>query len=91
MSAIHIIRVLSILGLLAGVSCASTEKCLTDVHSKIGLESYSANKIWVPEHFVYERGRYRFFKGYYRLISRKAHWKRSMRGYVSIDDYPAAR
>ena|SRR5688572_9648896 len=43
----------------------------------------SYGRIWVPEYFNYENGKYQFVKGYYRkVISRRSYYKRSLRGYA---------
>jgi hypothetical protein len=49
-------------------------------------------KIYVPEYYVYRRGKYQFVDGHYRWVFfRKPYLKRTTRGYTTKTEHASAR
>jgi hypothetical protein len=83
------LMVLTSIGLLSG--CSGVENFFqSKPHRKTTVRTPAAGWVWVPEYYVYD-GRYRFVRGYYRKVSRKAYRKRSLRGYGSGSEFAGAR
>jgi hypothetical protein len=71
--------------LLVCMSCKSSETCLGPKTKEIGkIEPKGKPKRhYVPEYYVYRRGKYEFVEGHYGLILfPKSYHKRSLRGYT---------
>jgi hypothetical protein len=88
----HILQGLIALGICLLSGCSGTENSFQPkAHRKTVVRTPAAGWVWVPEYYIYD-GRYRFVSGHYRkLLSRKAYWKRSLRGYGSREEYTGAR
>jgi hypothetical protein len=73
--------------------CKSHEKCAPSADNQsVTSKSPMIKKVYVPEYYRYHNGRYSFVKGHYRLVlSPKAEYKRSLRGYTSHPDYTSIR
>lgn len=80
-------------GLLSMSGCSTSENFSFHPHGKnIVKSSPSASYVWDPEYYVYKNGKYKFVPGNYRpVLSRKNHFKRSLKGYMYKSDYASAR
>jgi hypothetical protein len=73
--------ILTLLTLFAG--CKTAEKCPVGMtQSSLVTGRPGPKRIYVPQYYVYRKGKYEFVKGHYRWIARpKDYVKRSLKGY----------
>ena len=67
------------------MACRSSDSRLPQQKTGKSLnQSRGPKKVYVPEYYVYRRGKYAFVKGHYRwVIFPKVYAKRSLKGYVT--------
>jgi hypothetical protein len=88
----RILIVVAVIGVYLLSACAGTEKFSPRHQRNLSKGTPVTGWVWEPQYYVYNGGRYRFVRGYYRkLISRKAYLKRSLRGNGPEQGYAAAR
>ena len=74
--------------------CGSTSQCNSELSNpnRVVAGAPAPEKVWIKKDFNYRNGRYTFTDGRYeKVVSKKAYYKRSLRGYTIKDDYPRAR
>jgi hypothetical protein len=82
----------SALAMLSFSSCSSSERCLQKKDPEFVTGQNGPRRIYVPEYYLYRRGKYEFVPGHYRLVlSRKTYLKRSMRGYTYRREHASIR
>jgi hypothetical protein len=66
-------------------SCQAPGGCKGGSDARQNLtNNHGPKRIYVPEYFIYRRGKYEFVKGHYRtVLFPKVYVKRSMKGYVT--------
>lgn len=78
--------------LIGGCSTSQNNMQSNVSKNKVTAGTPAPGWVWVPEYYVYNGKNYRFVKGHYRkVLSRRAYWRRSLRGYSQGKDHTAAR
>jgi hypothetical protein len=84
-------RLFALLLLLICLSCSSDFKAKKGVRQN-AMKAPHLRRIYVPEYFVYRKGKYEFVKGHHRtILFPKVYAKRSLRGYTTDQESASIR
>jgi hypothetical protein len=65
------------------IGCKSSSPAINAPEKNELSKGHGPRRIYVPEYFVYRRGKYQFVKGHYHwVLFPKNYQKRAMRGYT---------
>jgi hypothetical protein len=72
------------------IGCSSSKETCRPLQKEIS-SARGPKRIYIPEYFIYRRGKYEFVRGHYQwVLFPKTYAKRSLKGYVTNQERSAS-